>query len=101
MIPIVAESIQKQDDDTLLKCVVDLAENAPAFLRRQIQPLMQICKQAVTNNDFNDSWRHLAIQVIITLSNTEPEATAALMEVLKQRRESRNDSPHVRNNLQI
>jgi hypothetical protein len=101
MIPILAESILKQDDDTLLKCVVDLAENIPSFLRRQIQPLMQICKQAVINNEYDESWRHLAIQVIITLSNTEPEATAALMQVLEQRRQLRNDSPRVSNNFQI
>jgi hypothetical protein len=95
MIPLVAESIQKQDDDTLLKCVVDLAENSPQILRRQIQPLLLLCKEAVTNNELKDSWRHLALQVIITLSKTEPEATAALIEALKNKRAFLLDSPNV------
>ena len=72
MIQIVAESIQKQDDDTLLKCVVDLAENTPKFLRLQIEPLLQMCTQAVANEELLDSWRQLALEVIVTLAETAP-----------------------------
>lgn len=72
MIQIVAESIKKQDDDTLLKCVVDLAENTPKFLRLQIEPLLQMCTQAVANEELLDSWRQLALEVIVTLAETAP-----------------------------
>lgn len=72
MIQIVAESIQKQDDDTLLKCVVDLAENTPKFLRLQTEPLLQMCTQAVANEELLDSWRQLALEVIVTLAETAP-----------------------------
>jgi len=72
MIQIVAESIKKQDDDTLLKCVVDLAENTPKFLRPQIEPLLQMCGQAVANEELLDSWRQLALEVIVTLAETAP-----------------------------
>lgn len=72
MIQLTAESIVKQDDDALLKCLVDLAENTPKFLRSQIEPLLQMCVQAVANEDLLDSWRQLALEVIITLSETAP-----------------------------
>lgn len=72
MIHIVAESIQKQDDDTLLKCIVDLAENTPKFLRSQIEPLLQMCVQTMANEELLDSWRHLALEVIVTLAETAP-----------------------------
>lgn len=72
MIHIVAESIQKQDDDTLLKCVVDLAENTPKFLRSQIEALLQMCTQAMANEELLDSWRQLALEVIVTLAETAP-----------------------------
>ena len=54
MIQLTAESIGKQDDDALLKCLVDLAENAPKFLRSQMEPLLQMCTQAVGNQDLLD-----------------------------------------------
>lgn len=63
MIQLTAESIGKQDDDALLKCLVDLAENAPKFLRSQMEPLLQMCTQAVGNQDLLDSWRQLALEV--------------------------------------
>jgi len=72
MIQIIAESIQQQDDDTLLKCLVDLAENTPKFLRLQIEPLLQMCVQAVSNEELLDSWRQLALEVVVTLSETAP-----------------------------
>ena len=72
MIQIVAESIQKQDDDTLLKCIVDLAENTPKFLRLQIEPLLQMSTQAVANEELLDYWRQLALEVIVTLAETTP-----------------------------
>lgn len=86
MIQIIAESIQQQDDDTLMKCLVDLAENAPKFLRIQIEPLLQMCVQAVANEELLDSWRQLALEVVVTLSETAPasvrKAGGALIPIL-------------------
>nr|CAG4640621.1 EOG090X00U8 [Eulimnadia texana] len=74
LIQLTAESIQKQDDDTLLKCLVDLAENTPKFLRSQLETVLQVCMQTVANEDYGDSWRQLALEVIVTLSETAPAA---------------------------
>ena len=86
MIQIIAESIQQQDDDTLMKCLVDLAENAHKFLRPQIEPLLQMCVQAVANEELLDSWRQLALEVVVTLSETAPasvrKAGGALIPIL-------------------
>ena len=81
MIQIVAESIKKQDDDTLLKCVVDLAENTPKFLRPQIEPLLQMCGQAVANEEllrfegiFNDnSPQFQRIQIVEIMMAIDPD----------------------------
>ena len=72
MIQLIAESIQKQDDDALLKCLVDLAENTPKFLRSQMEPLLQMCVAAVANEELLDSWRQLALEVVVTLAETAP-----------------------------
>lgn len=39
---IIATSIQVGDDDALLKCLVDLAESCPKFLRPQVETILQL-----------------------------------------------------------
>ena len=39
----VAESSVAQEDDTLLKCLVDLAENTPKYLRHQLEAVFNLC----------------------------------------------------------
>lgn len=39
---IIANSIQVGDDDALLKCLVDLAESCPKFLRPQVETILQL-----------------------------------------------------------
>ena len=39
---IIAASIELGDDDALLKCLVDLAESCPKFLRPQIETILQL-----------------------------------------------------------
>jgi len=40
---VTAESIEKQDDDTLLKCLIDVCESAPKFLRPQLDHILDLC----------------------------------------------------------
>jgi hypothetical protein len=40
---VTAESIEKQDDDTLLKCLIDICESAPKFLRPQLDCILDLC----------------------------------------------------------
>lgn len=39
---IIATSIEVGDDDALLKCLVDLAESCPKFLRPQVETILQL-----------------------------------------------------------
>ena len=39
----VAESAAKQDDDSMLKCLIDLAENCPKYLRHQLEAVINLC----------------------------------------------------------
>jgi hypothetical protein len=38
-----AESIEKEEDDTLLKCLIDTCESAPKFLRPQLDHILDLC----------------------------------------------------------
>jgi hypothetical protein len=40
---VTAESIEKQEDDTLLKCLIDISESAPKFLRPQLDQILNLC----------------------------------------------------------
>ena len=39
----VAESLQQSEDDTLLKCLIDLAETTPKFLKPQLEMVFSLC----------------------------------------------------------
>ena len=41
----VADSVQAQDDDAMLKCLIDLAENSPKFLRGQVENILNLCSK--------------------------------------------------------
>ena len=46
LIPIMnvtVESVDKQDDDACLKCLIDIAENMPKFLRPQLEQIFALC----------------------------------------------------------
>ena len=66
------ESIEKSDDDTGLKSIIDLAETCPKFLRPQLDQLFLACMKVYGDKDQEDSWRHLALEVLVTLCETAP-----------------------------
>ncbi|XP_075236845.1 karyopherin beta 3 [Lycorma delicatula] len=72
VIRVVVESVEQQDDDALLKCLIDLSESTPKFLRPQLDNIIQMCMNVLTNEEIEDSWRHLALEVMVTLSETAP-----------------------------
>ncbi|EFX70167.1 hypothetical protein DAPPUDRAFT_328415 [Daphnia pulex] len=73
VIQIVAKSIQKQEDQSLLKCVLDMVLVTPALFRLKINILLKKCTQAVDNGSLQDSWRQLVLEVIVTIAETAPE----------------------------
>lgn len=69
---IIAESIERQDDQTLLKLLIDLTESCPKYLRPQIEVIFDLCIKVFSNGAFEDTWRHLALEVIVSLSENAP-----------------------------
>ena len=67
-IVIVAESIEAQDDQTLIKLLIEMTESCPKFLRPQLQNIFQICLKAFSDQEMEESWRHLALEVMVSLS---------------------------------
>lgn len=39
----VSESVNQQEDDSLLKCLVELAESVPKFIRPQVENVLTFC----------------------------------------------------------
>ncbi|KAK9870587.1 hypothetical protein WA026_008150 [Henosepilachna vigintioctopunctata] len=72
MLMVMAESIQQQQDDTLLKVLIDLAENVPKFLRPQLLPIYEMCMKIFSDAASLDSWRQLALEVMVTLAEMAP-----------------------------
>lgn len=72
MIQVTMESVQKHDDDALLKLVIDMAEQTPKFLRPQLENIMEMCMKIFSNEEMLDSWRQLALEILVTLSETAP-----------------------------
>ncbi|XP_075146226.1 karyopherin beta 3 [Haematobia irritans] len=72
MIMITAESIEAQDDQSLLKLLIDMTETCPKFLRPQLEIIFEICMKVFSSQDVEDSWRHLVLEVMVSLSENAP-----------------------------
>ena len=66
------ESVEKGDDDTALKSLIDLAESCPKYLRPQLEQLMIACTKIFSDKEQMESWRHLALEIVVTLAETAP-----------------------------
>lgn len=51
MIMITAESIEAQDDQSLLKLLIDMTETCPKFLRPQLEIIFEICMKVIRERD--------------------------------------------------
>ncbi|XP_064455719.1 importin-5-like [Ornithodoros turicata] len=72
MYQILSESIEKLEDDSIAKCFVDLAEACPRFFRPHLDGLMQLCLKVIAEPSVPDTWRHLCLETVVTLSETAP-----------------------------
>ncbi|KAK7467770.1 hypothetical protein BaRGS_00037007 [Batillaria attramentaria] len=68
----VADSVEAQKDDSVLKCLIDLAENTPKYLRPQMEAIFPFCLKLVSDTNLPDSWRQLGLEVVVTMSETAP-----------------------------
>merc|ERR1711962_1744121 len=69
---VTVQSVEKQDDDACLKSIIDIAESMPKYLRPQLAELYQLCLKIVTNTELMESWRHLALELMVTLGESAP-----------------------------
>ena len=66
------DSVQKGDDDSALKSLIDLAEQLPKYLRPQLGQLFEACIKIFSDTEQTESWRHLALEIVVTLAETAP-----------------------------
>ena len=69
---VTVQSMEKQDDDACLKSIIDIAESMPKYLRPQLEQIFGLCLKMVGNTDLMESWRHLALEVVVTTAETAP-----------------------------
>ncbi|CAF0719109.1 unnamed protein product [Adineta steineri] len=78
----ITHSLSNSDDDTVLKALIDIAENTAKYLRPAIDDVFNLCLEAMQQKDeFEESRRHLALEVLVTLSET---ASAMVRKVAKK-----------------
>ena len=69
---VTVQSVENQDDEACLKSLIDVAEAMPKFLRPQLAEIFALCLKMVTNEELGDSWRHLALELVVTTAETAP-----------------------------
>lgn len=72
IIEVIGASITAEDDQTLLKLLVELAESCPKFLRSNLENVFEMCIKAFNDEEIEDSWRHLALEVMVSLAENAP-----------------------------
>lgn len=72
VVEVIGASIEAEDDQTLLKLLVELAESCPKFLRSDIEKIFEMCIKVFNDEDAEDSWRHLALEVMVSLAENAP-----------------------------
>ncbi|KAL1450070.1 hypothetical protein WDU94_002525 [Cyamophila willieti] len=60
----------EQEDESLLKSLIDIVEACPKFLRPQLDPMVAFCIKVFENDTLEDSLRHLGLEVLVSLSET-------------------------------
>jgi hypothetical protein len=68
IIMITADSIKEEEDQTLIKLLIEMSENVPKYLRPQVEAIFEMCINVFRSDEVEDSWRHLALEVMVSLS---------------------------------
>ncbi|XP_017313451.2 importin-5 [Ictalurus punctatus] len=59
-----------QGDDSVLKSLVEIADTAPKYLRPNLEATLQLCLKLCADTSLTNMQRQLALEVIVTLSET-------------------------------
>ena len=70
LLQVVAESTESCDDDTALKCLIDLADKVPQYLRPQLDNIVVFCLKIASSSEADDNWKHMSLEVVITLAES-------------------------------
>lgn len=72
IIEVIGITVEAEEDDTLLKLLIELAENCPKFLRCNLENIFEMCIKVYGDDSVDDSWRHLALEVMVSLAENAP-----------------------------
>ncbi|VVC43442.1 Hypothetical protein CINCED_3A008021 [Cinara cedri] len=72
MMIIINNSLVAEEDDSLIKLLIDLAENTPKFLRSQLTNIIEMCLKYLKNEEANESYRQMCLEVVVTFAETAP-----------------------------
>lgn len=89
MMRITNESLEAEVDDSLIKLLVDLSENAPKFLRSQLPNIVEMCLRYLGNEEASESYRQMCLEVVVTLAETAPammrkESSKYIVQLIRQ-----------------
>nr|XP_033804302.1 importin-5 [Geotrypetes seraphini] len=59
-----------QNDDSVLKSLVEIADTVPKYLRPHLEPALQLSLKLCADTSLSNMQRQLALEVIVTLSET-------------------------------
>ena len=59
-----------QNDDSVLKSLVEIADSVPKYLRPHLEPTLQLSLRLCADTNLSNMQRQLALEVIVTLSET-------------------------------
>jgi len=68
----IAIAAKEESDDNVLKNFVDLVDMAPKIVRPHLQATIDLMLLILSNTELQNSWRHLALESIVTLSEKAP-----------------------------
>ncbi|XP_053719016.1 importin-5 [Synchiropus splendidus] len=73
LLPGILQSVNEscyQGDDSVLKSFVEIADTAPKYLRPHLEAALQLCLKLCADTNLTNMQRQLALEVIVTLSET-------------------------------
>lgn len=62
----------EDDDDIPLQCLSDLATTVPKTLTAHLNEIFRLCLETVANREKDDSYRHSALEVMVSLCESSP-----------------------------
>ncbi|ESO05871.1 hypothetical protein HELRODRAFT_188208 [Helobdella robusta] len=65
MLQCIAESIEKLEDDSLLKCLIDISEYVPKYFKFQLDMYFNLIIKVLSDDKIEENWKHLALESVV------------------------------------